>query len=106
MDKVDGMVTPSHAHVRDHEEWAAVFKTLGDPTRLSLLNAIHGAGNNQLGVTELANRTGTRVATTSAALRAMEKMGTVHSVREGRSIYYGIADERIHRLLHWAADQQ
>ena len=87
----------------DHERWAAVFKILGDTTRLSLLDAIHDAGDNKLTVTDLAETTGTRVATASAALRAMEKMGTVSSVREGRTIFYAIADERIHRLLHWAA---
>ena len=88
--------------MEDHATWAGVFKTLGDTTRLMLLDAIHAAGDNKLTVTDLANATGTRVATASAALRAMEKMGTVRSIREGRSIFYGIADERIHRLLHWA----
>ena len=90
--------------MRYHETWAEVFKTLGDTTRLRLLDAMHTAGENKLTVTDLANATGTRVATASASLRAMEKMGTVRSFREGRSIFYGLADERIHRLLHWAAD--
>ena len=52
-------------------------------------------------MTELAEATEVRVATASAALRAMELNGTVKSQREGRSIHYGIADEHVHDLLHW-----
>lgn len=89
------------------EEWAGTFKILGDPTRLKLLSAIHFAGPFALTVTELAEATGVRVATCSAALRAMELNGTVTSDRQGRSIHYGIADEHVHELLHWiGADHQ
>lgn len=83
------------------EEWAATFKVLGDPTRLKILAAIHFAGQHVLNVSELAEVTGVRVATTSAALRAMEQNGTVSFQREGRVIRYGLADERVHDLLHW-----
>lgn len=85
----------------DIPAWSAVFKILGDPTRLTLLTAIHYAGKHQLTVSELAEVTKVRVATASAALRAMENNGTVESRREGRSIYYAIASEEIHQLLHW-----
>ncbi|WIM67711.1 metalloregulator ArsR/SmtB family transcription factor [Corynebacterium breve] len=83
------------------EEWSGTFKIMGDPTRLKLLNAIHFAGQFKLSVSELADATGVRVATTSAALRAMELNGTVTSTRDGRSILYGIADDHVHQLLHW-----
>lgn len=88
-------------HLMNADEWAPTFKTLGDPTRLKLLCAIHFAGPFVATVTELAESTGVRVPTASAALRAMEHMGTVHSAREGRSIRYAIVDPRIHELLHW-----
>jgi len=83
------------------ERWAHTFKILSDPTRLSLLTAIHHAGQNVLTVSELAETTGLRIPTTSAALRVMEGNGTVAAMRDGRNIYYAIADESIHRLLHW-----
>ncbi|APT91974.1 hypothetical protein CPHO_02580 [Corynebacterium phocae] len=79
-------------------QWARTFKTLGCPTRLSLLMAIHQEGSPT--VTRLAEQAGVRVATASAALRAMEKMGTVESVRDGRMIHYQLADPRVHQLLH------
>ena len=82
-------------------DWSGTFKIMGDPTRLKLLSAIHYAGQFASTVTELAEATDVRVATASAALRAMEQNGTVASARDGRSIHYGIADERVHHLLHW-----
>lgn len=88
-------------HTVDIDRWASTFKILGDPTRLALLAAIHYAGQNVLTVSELAEETGLRVATASAALRAMENNGTVKSVRDGRKILYGIANDEIHELLHW-----
>lgn len=83
------------------EEWAGTFKTLGDPTRLKLLSAIHFAGRFAYTVSELAEATGVRIPTASAALRAMEANGTVISQRDGRSIRYGIHNEYVHELLHW-----
>ncbi|MCI6205876.1 MAG: metalloregulator ArsR/SmtB family transcription factor [Corynebacterium glucuronolyticum] len=88
-------------HTVDIGRWAGTFKILGDPTRLALLSAIHYAGQNALTVSELAEEIDLRVATASAALRAMENNGTVKSQRDGRRIYYGIANNEIHELLHW-----
>lgn len=85
----------------DIQRWARTFKVLSDPTRLTLLTAIHHAGQNVLTVSELAETTGLRIPTTSAALRVMEGNGTVTAMRDGRNIYYGITNESIHRLLHW-----
>lgn len=85
----------------DFPHWTGIFKILGDQTRLTLLAAIHHAGQHKLTVTELAEGTGLRIATASAALRAMENNGTVSSKRDGRSIYYAIANDDIHELLHW-----
>lgn len=83
------------------DEWASTFKILGDPSRLRLLTAIHAAGQYVSSVTELAESSQLRVATASAALRAMERNKTVSSRRDGRSIHYAIADDHVHQLLHW-----
>ncbi|WP_018298110.1 ArsR/SmtB family transcription factor [Corynebacterium lubricantis] len=82
------------------EGWSPTFKIMGDPTRLKLLSAIHFAGQHKLTVSELAEATGLRVATTSAALRSMETARIVSCARDGRTMRYGIADDRVHRLLH------
>lgn len=87
--------------VMPFDEWAKTFKILGDPSRLRLLTAIHSAGQYVSTVTELAEASKLRVATASAALRAMESNQIVSSRRDGRSIRYSIADHRVHELLHW-----
>ncbi|WP_215522309.1 ArsR/SmtB family transcription factor [Varibaculum prostatecancerukia] len=83
------------------QEWSPTFKILGDPTRLKLLTSIHFAGQYVYTVTELAEATNLQMATVSASLRAMEKVGVVKSARQGRSIKYAIANDDIHKLLHW-----
>ncbi|NLI04670.1 MAG: winged helix-turn-helix transcriptional regulator [Actinomycetaceae bacterium] len=83
------------------EKWSKTFKIMGDPTRLKLLSAIHYAGQHVYAVSELAEVAGIRVATASASLRAMEQNGVVESARDGRVIRYAIADDGVHRLLHW-----
>lgn len=91
----------SESYLHNADEWAPTFKILGDPTRLRLLSALHFVGPYTATVTELAGITGVRVPTASAALRAMENMGTVDSSRSGRSIRYRIVDKHVHELLHW-----
>lgn len=83
------------------QEWSPTFKLMGDTTRLKLLIALHFAGPHQATVTELAETTGVKVATASAALRAMETSGVISSRRDGRRILYAITDEHCHDLLHW-----
>ncbi|MGC3906922.1 ArsR/SmtB family transcription factor [Corynebacterium propinquum] len=82
------------------ENWCTTFRILGDVTRLKLLTALHFAGPYVLTVSELAETTGVRVATCSAALRTMELNGTVTYKREGRSMFYALKDENAHKLLH------
>ena len=83
------------------DEWAPTFRMLGDATRLKLLCAIHFSGQHALTVGELAEATGIRLATASAALRALQAASTVTARREGRSVFYGMHDDRVHELLHF-----
>lgn len=87
------------------ENWCTTFRILGDITRLKILTALHFAGPYVLTVSELAETTGVRVATCSAALRAMELNGTVAYRREGRSMFYSIKDENAHKLLHFIGSE-
>lgn len=87
--------------LRKAESFSPTFKIMGDATRLKLLCAIHAAPHHCATVTQLAEATGIRLATTSAALRAMEAAGTVSSQRIGRTVHYRISDPHVHELLHW-----
>ncbi|WKD58628.1 ArsR/SmtB family transcription factor [Corynebacterium caspium] len=82
------------------DEWAGIFKLMGDPTRLRLMAVLHERGAGKTTVTELAELTGVRTATASAALRAMEHSGVVKGERVGREVRYTLLSQEIHDLLH------
>ena len=76
---------------------AAVFKLLGDPTRSRLLYALLEAG--ELCVCDLAAATGLMEATVSQALRLLRASQVVAARREGRLMYYRLADAHVRMLL-------
>ncbi len=100
-------MTQEHHHVQDErqvtglaDDWAPVFKTLSDPTRLRLLLAMHYRGPAEASVSDLAAATGVRVATASASLVTMADAGVIEPVRQGRVVRYRLVDDQVHRLLH------
>lgn len=86
--------------LNDAETWAGVFKLMGDPTRLKLMAVLHARGAGKTTVTELADLTGVRTATASAALRAMEHSGVVRGERFGREVRYTLQNDDVHDILH------
>ena len=82
---------------RDVARVAAVFKLLGDPTRASLLYALLETG--ELCVCDLAAAVGIAEATVSQALRLLRTTGVVTGRRQGRLVYYRLADAHVRMLL-------
>jgi DNA-binding transcriptional ArsR family regulator len=79
---------------------AALFKVLGDPSRLALLDLIsHG----ERPVSELAADAGLSESATSHQLRVLRAARLVRARREGRNIYYALDDMHVARLLKDAA---
>lgn len=76
---------------------AAVFKLVGDPTRARLLYALLEAG--ELCVCDLAAATGTLEATVSQSLRLLRASQVVSARRDGRLMYYRLADAHVRMLL-------
>lgn len=76
---------------------SAVFKLLGDPTRARLLFALLEAG--ELCVCDLAASTGTQEATVSQSLRMLRASGVVTGRRQGRLVFYRLADAHVRMLL-------
>jgi DNA-binding transcriptional ArsR family regulator len=76
---------------------SAMFKLLGDPTRSRLLYALLEAG--ELCVSDLAAATDTQETTVSQALRMLRASGVVTGRREGRLVYYRLADAHVRMLL-------
>lgn len=73
------------------------FKLLGDPTRTRLLCALLEAG--ELCVCDLAEAVGVPESSVSHALRLLRTAGIVTNRREGRVIYYSLADAHVRLLL-------
>jgi DNA-binding transcriptional ArsR family regulator len=76
---------------------AAVLGALGDPSRLSLLLALHHAGD--LCVSDLAFAVGMTDSAVSHALRLLRAHGMVTAHRAGRMVHYRVAGDLTARLL-------
>lgn len=76
---------------------AALFKLLGDPTRARLLYALLEAG--ELCVCDLAAATDQQETTVSQSLRMLRASGVVTGRRQGRLVYYRLADAHVRMLL-------
>ena len=77
-------------------EFAAVARALGSEHRLDLLEHLaQGERSAEL----LAERTGIALASTSQHLQALRRAGLIASRRDGRHVFYRIADDGVLRLL-------
>lgn len=76
---------------------AKYFRTLGDPTRLAILELLRRAGS--LTVTEIVRELATSQPRISNHLACLRWCGFVTAGREGRAIRYAIADGRVAALL-------
>jgi ArsR family transcriptional regulator len=77
-------------------QFAAVAKTLGHPYRLELLEQL---AQGERSVEILAQRTRLSVANASQHLQQMRRAGVVANRRDGKFIYYRLADDAVLDLL-------
>lgn len=75
---------------------AALLKTLGNPDRLLLLCQL---SQGECNVSELEERTSINQPTLSQQLTVLRNEGLVNTRREGKRIYYSVADEKVLILL-------
>ena len=75
----------------------ALFRLLGDPTRLRLLYALLEAG--ELCVCDLSAATDTPATNVSHALRLLRTAGIVKARRAGRMMHYSLDDAHVRMLL-------
>lgn len=79
---------------------ADMFSVLGDTTRLRVLvSLLHG----ELCVTDIAAATGVNRTTISHQLRVLRSNNMVSRRRQGKVVYYTIANERLTHLLELVA---
>jgi len=77
-------------------QFAAVARAFGSENRLELLEQL---AQGERSVELLAKRTDLSIANASQHLRQMQRAGIVTSRRDGKFVYYGLADEAVLNLL-------
>src|SRR6478672_11855211 len=78
---------------------ARFFRVLGDPTRLRLLTLLLDAPTGEYSVGELVLALEVPQSRVSTHLGCLRWCGLVQTRREGKQVYYRIADPRVHELL-------
>ncbi len=78
------------------------FKLLADAGRLRIVDALIEGG--ELCVSDLAKVTGSTESATSHQLRAMRLAGLVRSRKQGREVFYRVADSHVRLLIDVAVE--
>ncbi len=97
MPKLQSNDAPAIEHMPPEalKEVAAYFQVLSEPTRLQILNILHGGERN---VGDLAQLCGFTAANVSRHVALMTQHGLVERESRGTSVYYRFADESIYAL--------
>ena len=96
---------PSDERLLDGEsaaDLAGRFQLLADPSRLRMIYALIEAG--ELCVNELAGAVGASESATSHQLRHLRLAGLVRSRKQGREVFYRVADSHVRLLLDVAIE--
>lgn len=83
------------------EDLSQIFKALADPTRLHILIAL---GQDEMCVCDLAALLGVSESAVSHQLRHLRTMRLVRNRRDGKVLYYRLADEHIAELIRIALE--
>jgi DNA-binding transcriptional ArsR family regulator len=81
---------------------AARFKLLSDPGRIGILSALAEVG--EMNVCDIAASVGASESGTSHQLKHLRVGGLVRSRKQGRSVYYSLADDHVQQLLDVTAE--
>jgi ArsR family transcriptional regulator len=78
---------------------ARFFRTLGDPTRIRLLQLLIAAPTGECRVGELVAAVDAPQSRVSTHLGCLRWCGLVQARREGKQVYYRVTDPRVRELL-------
>ncbi len=85
--------------VSDAELYARFFRVLSNPTRVRLLHLLLDAPDTGRTVSELVSAIGAPQSRISTHLGCLRWCGLVQPYREGKHVYYRVADPRVRELL-------
>ena len=81
---------------RDVDGLTEIFRVLGDPTRVRILDVL---SRDELNVGDIASRLGVTESAVSHQLRLLRNTRIVRSRREGRMIFYALDDKHVLALF-------
>lgn len=81
---------------QEADRLALTFKTLGDPTRLKIVQALDGG---EMCVCDLAAFLKVSESAVSHQLRRLKDLALVKARREGQILYYSLNDHHVSKLL-------
>lgn len=82
--------------VRENQQLAMLFKTLGDPTRLRIIWALQ---YGEMCVCDLAVFLGVSESAVSHQLRLLRQLHLVTKRREGPVLYYSLENEHVSKVI-------
>ena len=88
-----------HTEMSEPELLARFFRVLGDPTRVRLVQLLLEAPAGECTVGELVAALSAPQSRVSTHLGCLRWCGLVHTRREGKQVYYRVADPRVRQLL-------
>ena len=86
--------------IPDLSKVAQLLKALADETRLKITYSL--TIEERLCVCDIAAIIGASTATASHHLRYLKEHGLAKSTREGKLMYYSLADEHVHQIISMA----
>ncbi|QOV21009.1 winged helix-turn-helix transcriptional regulator [Blautia liquoris] len=75
---------------------ADLFKIFGNPTRIRILSALK---THELCVCDIADLLGMTQSAISHQLRILKQMQLVKFRRDGKTVYYSLADDHVYTIL-------
>lgn len=97
LDKVEEKMPPEE----ELQDLAEFFKVFGDPTRLKILYVLLCS---EMCVYDIATILGMSQSAISHQLRVLKQMDLVKNRREGKTIFYSLADDHIITILSQGLD--
>ena len=82
-------------------ELADLFRVFGDPSRIKILYALH---DSELCVQDLANAVQLSQSAVSHQLRVLKDSKLVRFRRDGKPVYYALADDHVRSILSMGMD--
>ncbi len=85
----------------NYEELARFFQVFSDATRLKIISLLF---EKEANVTEISQKTGISISNVSHQLKDLKLQNVVKSRKEGKYIYYALADEHVKVIYQYGYD--